>query len=86
MKHYKKVYLDYFGYKHGDYVPDELNGLPSVDVHHINGRGKGKDVIENLIALNRENHTSAHNHEYSKEYLTRVHLKFMKTHGINRGN
>jgi hypothetical protein len=33
------------------------NGL---DIHHINGRGKGKDVIENLMALCRKCHTKAH--------------------------
>lgn len=41
MRHYVKVYMDYFGYSEGDFIPSELSGLPAVDIHHIEARGMG---------------------------------------------
>jgi 5-methylcytosine-specific restriction endonuclease McrA len=60
--------MDYFGYGEQDFMPCEVDNNPAVDVHHIHGRGKGKDVIENLIALCRICHNKAHNN-----YRTYVH-------------
>ena len=73
MKPHTKVYLKHFGYTVADYIPCELCCQKSVDIHHINGRGKGKDEISNLMALCRECHCKAHAHLISKEYLTERH-------------
>jgi len=78
MQKYVKVYLDYYKYGEQDYIPSELSGSPSVDVHHLNGRGKGMDVIENLIALTREEHTRAHADPAYNEMLKEVHKNKLK--------
>ena len=80
MQKYIKVYLDYFGYGEQDVIPCELGCGVSVDVHHIWGRGKGKDVIENLMGLCRDKHTDAHLSKISKAKLQKVHDNFMKRH------
>ena len=86
MIKYKKIYCDAFGYTEGDFIPSELSGSVAVDLHHINGRGKGKDVVENLIALTREEHNDAHSEKISKAELTAIHLKFMKKNKVLSGN
>ena len=58
--------MDYFGYGEQDFIPCEACQNKAVDIHHINGRGEGKDVIRNLIALCRKCHDRAHN---SKNYV-----------------
>ena len=60
MQPHVKIYLNYFDYGMDDFVPCELCGRRSVDIHHIQGRGKGKNVITNLMALCRSCHTKAH--------------------------
>lgn len=77
-KEYIKTYLNYFGYSEGDYIPSEISGSPAVDIHHIEHNGTRKHNIENLIALTREEHIKAHNYELKKEYLKKIHNKFMK--------
>ena len=74
--------MKYFGYGEQDFIPSEISGKKSVDIHHIFPKGMGgcsnKDNIENLIALTREEHIKAHNGEYTKEYLTEIHKKNLK--------
>ena len=68
-----------FGYSEGDYIPSEISGLPCTDVHHILPRGRGgKDNIENLVGLTRDEHDLAENKTYSQEYLQDIHNKFME--------
>ena len=69
MKKHTKVYFKHFGLTQADWIGCEVCGKSAVDIHHVNGRGKGKDVIENLIALCRDCHIKAHNHEISKQEL-----------------
>jgi predicted restriction endonuclease len=64
-KHYK-VYSEYFDYGTPEEIMCEACGRPAVDIHHIHGRGKGKDVIENLMALCRKYHDRA---TTSKNYV-----------------
>ena len=66
MTKHCRVYMKYFGYGIDDVIPCEVCGRPGNDIHHIHGRGKDKDVIENLICLCRDHHNSAHglNHTY----------------------
>ena len=75
---YKKVYLDYFDYGEQDYIPSEISGSPANDIHHICYRSQlGKDNIENLIALTREEHNLVHAKKLSEEYLIKVHKQFI---------
>ena len=67
MQKHTKIYFDYFDYGEQDVIPCEACTRPAVDIHHIHGRGKGKDVIKNLIALCRKCHDMAHN---SKNHIT----------------
>jgi len=60
MQKYIKTYLDHFDYKIQSDVMCEACGSQAVDIHHINGRGKDKDVINNLMALCRKHHAMAH--------------------------
>ena len=62
-----KIYFKHFGYGIDDVVPCEVCGKRAVDIHHIHGRGKGKDTIDNLAALCRECHDKCHGN--AKTYL-----------------
>ena len=74
MRKHVKLYLNHFGYGEQDYIPSELSGDPAVDIHHIEyGRGRRRDVIENLIAITREEHDRAHFKR--KPYLTAEDLQ-----------
>jgi len=78
-KGYIQIYLNYFGFKEGDFVVCEACGKPATDIHHIHGRGKGKDAIFNLIALCRGCHSRAHGsiHPVSKEEFDYIHKNFL---------
>lgn len=84
MKKYKKIYYDYFDYFPGEFIPSEISGLPAVDIHHIEcvGMGGGDrskyDVIENLMALTREEHIKYGDKKQYKKWLKELHLKFME--------
>lgn len=77
MKNHTKVYLNHFGYGIEDYIPCELCGSRAVDIHHINARGmgssKGKDTIENLMALCRSCHIEYGDKKHHIEYLIERH-------------
>lgn len=81
---YIEKYCKYFGYVYDDYIPSELSRNQSVDVHHIIFRSKGgKDNIENLMALTREEHDLSHfigkkEKWLSAEYLQEKHNKFLE--------
>ena len=75
MKPHVKIYLNHYDFGEQDFIPCENCHVKAVDIHHLEGRGKGKDVIENLIALCRRCHTKAHNDGGFNEYLKIIHLK-----------
>jgi hypothetical protein len=86
MQPYVKIYLDYFDYGEQDYMPCEVCEKTVSDIHHIYGRGKGKDIIENLIGLCRSCHNKAHS---SKKYISKwkfqeIHNNFIKRHEKER--
>lgn len=60
MKKHTKIYLQHFQLTGHEFIPCEVCGVKSVDIHHIECRGKGgskeKDVIENLMAVCRACH------------------------------
>ena len=60
MQPHVKIYMKYFCYGIDDVIPCEMCGRKAVDIHHIQGRGKDKDVISNLMALCRSCHLKAH--------------------------
>jgi len=74
-----QVYLDHFDLKEGDFVVCEACHKPASDIHHINGRGKEKDVINNLMALCRSCHEKAHSSKnlISKEVFQMMHNYFL---------
>jgi len=78
MQKHTKIYMDFFGYGEQDYVPCEWCGLPAVDVHHIDGRGPGKDVIEKLVGLCRKDHIEAGANPEFNEKVRARHLKYME--------
>jgi hypothetical protein len=73
--------MDYFGYGEQDFIPCEVNGEKAVDIHHIHGRGKGKDVIGNLMALCRDHHKAAEgigNTYLHPDMMQVIHDNFLK--------
>jgi len=74
MVRYKKVYIDYYGYYEGEYISCEICSSPSIDIHHLNGRGKECDIIENLMALCRECHNKCHDSKEFNEKAKEIHL------------
>lgn len=79
MQKYIKVYCDYFDIKTENELICEACGNQANDIHHINGRGKEKDVINNLMALCRKCHERAHGgiHPLSKGEFQYIHNKFL---------
>lgn len=65
--------MQFMGYKIPEDFVCEITGGQAVDVHHIVPRGMGgsknKDVIENMMALTREEHVKAELGHYTKEEL-----------------
>lgn len=64
MQNHTKVYMDFFNYEAGDFIPCEMCGSQAVDVHHLTkqskfGKKKDKDFIENLCGLCRDCHIKA---------------------------
>ena len=81
MTRHGRIYMDYFGYGEQDVILCEVCGQRAVDIHHIDGRGKGKDVISNLIALCRKCHNAAHGLEKTylhKDVIHKIHEKVYK--------
>jgi hypothetical protein len=85
---YKKIWCTFFGYamSNDEFIPSEVSGRQAIDIHHIHPKQMGGkdtfiydgitydiDCIENLIALNRDEHTAAHD-PTSKDYLTKDEL------------
>jgi predicted restriction endonuclease len=78
MTKHCKIYLKHFGYTIADFIPCEVCNRQSVDIHHVKGRGKNMDRIENLAALCRTHHTDCHNELISKDQMQIIHDQFLK--------
>ncbi|MDA3837257.1 MAG: HNH endonuclease signature motif containing protein [Nanoarchaeota archaeon] len=81
MQKHTKVYLKHFNIGEQDYIPSEISGSPATGgIHHIKFLSAGgKDEIENLIALTKQEHDQAHYKEYpylEREELFEYHKKF----------
>jgi hypothetical protein len=81
MKKHIKIYLEFFNYCEQDFIPSEISNQRASDIHHIVFKSQGgKDTIENLIALTREEHDQAHFKKEPyiiKEYLFNKHKEFI---------
>jgi len=82
MQKYVKIYLDYFDLGEQDLITCEacmkqgrIDGS-GFDLHHVYGRGKGKDVITNLMCLCRKHHDMAHK-SISKSEMMLIHNYFL---------
>lgn len=78
MKPHVRIYLRHFGYGETEFIPCEICGSKAVDVHHINGRCKGCDTIQNLMALCRDCHNKAEREEIKPEEFQFIHLNFIQ--------
>jgi len=71
MTKHCRIYLEYFSLGEQDVWQCEAcmkqDHIQNFDLHHIHGRGKGKDVIDNIICLCRKCHNRAHS---SKDYVS----------------
>jgi hypothetical protein len=87
MIKYKQLYIKAFGFDEGDFIPSEISGTASVDIHHIVGRGKcGEDRIENLMALTREEHTIYGDKKVYMGILLRIHRHNLYKEGVRFDN
>jgi hypothetical protein len=78
MKPHIKIYLDYFQIGMDDKIKGEIPDCLRIiqQVHHITGRGKGRDTINNLIGICLFHHDQIHfrkNNKLSKEKLWEIH-------------
>lgn len=63
MRPYIKIYFDYFGYDESSFIPCEVCGAKSVEIHHIRPKSLAKrweNKIGNLAALCRVCHDDCH--------------------------
>lgn len=76
--------MEFFGFTTGDFIPSEISGRPAADIHHIKSRGMGgdptgkRDVIENLMALTREEHDRYGDKAQYVDWLKDVHRSYME--------
>ena len=81
MKKHTKIYMNYFNYVLDDFIPCEICGSRAVDIHHIENRGSGgssnKDVIENLMAVCREDHIKYGDVPDKVQWLKDIHEQRM---------
>jgi predicted restriction endonuclease len=74
MQKHVKIYMAHFDYVVAEEILCEACHKPAVDIHHIHGRGKGKDVITNLMALCRKCHDRA---TTSKNYVPPDQMQYI---------
>lgn len=81
MKSYTKVYLQFFGLTTADFIPCEVCGMRSVDIHHIKARSlhsKLLNEIKNLMALCRVCHDRYGDRIGDLDFLQQIHDEKMK--------
>ena len=83
MQKHVKIYLDFYDLGPEDNWTCEActkqDHIQNFEIHHINGRGKDKDVIGNLICLCRRCHNRAHSDKnyVSKSDFAYIHNSFL---------
>jgi len=81
MQKYTKVYFDYFDLTIADFVPCEICGAKSTEIHHILNRSHRKDLendITNLMAVCRSCHIEFGDKKQHIEYLQTIHANKIK--------
>lgn len=94
MKKHTRNYLDFFSFQIPEDCICEIPGceLPAVDINHIQARGMGggpkgdKDHISNLMAMCRKHHNEFGDVVAKRNWLRKVHFKYMEDHGTARKN
>jgi len=81
MTPHAKIYFKHCNYSEGDFIPCEVCHYQSVDIHHIKGRGKDKNMIENLCALCRDCHNKCHNEIIKRDQMQDIHDVFLYSLG-----
>lgn len=83
MQQYIKNYLKYFDLGEQELLTCEACGRQGrvdnsgFDIHHINGRGTGKNCIDNLICLCRRCHSLCHDGKLSKGEMEYIHNNYL---------
>ena len=73
MQKHVKNYMNHFGYGEQDFIPCEVCGSQAVDLHHVIYKSQGgSDEVNNIIALCRRDHESAHSGDLEIEYLKEI--------------
>jgi hypothetical protein len=85
MPRHVKIYMDYFDIGIDDIWQCEACTkellIKLLVIHHIHGRGKGKDVIENLMCLcPGKCHPRAHS---SKNYVSKDEFQYIHNNFLN---
>ena len=83
MQKYVKLYMDFFGYGEDDFIPSEISGDRTADIHHIRARSQRMDLlndITNLIALTRKEHDKYGDKKQYIEFLQETHNQFIEKH------
>lgn len=85
MKKHTHIYMKYFGYGIDDFIGCEVCGNKANDIHHIDcrgmGGGKGKDTIENMMAVCRMCHEKYGDKKEYIELLKQTHERFIDIYG-----
>ena len=85
MIKYKKIFLDFWDYAPGEFIPCTNCGANSVDLHHLIFKSHGgKDTVENLAPVCRECHNIAHDHKEFNEILKLKHAYNIKRFAQNK--
>ena len=92
MKKHTQIYMKSLGYDITDFIPCEITGQRSNDIHHIDCRGMGgnpkgdKDRIENLQAITREAHIKYGDKREHMKFLYSKHFQFLESNGVKFDN
>jgi hypothetical protein len=83
MQNHTKVYLKHFDVGEQDLIACEVCQKQGrvdgegFDIHHLDGRGNDKDVIENLMCTCRRCHKKIHEGLFNKAELKLMHRYFL---------
>lgn len=84
MQRHTKIYMNHFDYKGDEFIPCEFCGGKACDIHHVDGRGKDKDIIKNLMAVCRRCHDMIHNtSKISKSEAQYAHNNFLTNNKLS---
>lgn len=70
--------MQYFDFGQTEFIPCECCGSKATEIHHINGRCKDCDVIQNLMALCRDCHNKAEREEMKPQEFQFIHLDYIQ--------